>query len=122
MDVALALDKDKGIAEGQGITALLEEKPVVAELARRPVTYKLDLIAAYLLRVHFFSYYGGDEAESEGDLLFTNVSQIACAEARAVIIRVSEARWCRWRVSPPPYSRACTSGRSPTRPLPHLRL
>lgn len=86
MDVALALDKDKGIAEGQGITALLEEKPVVAELARRPVTYKLDLIAAYLLRVHFFSYYGGDEAESEGDLLFTNVSQIACFEARAVII------------------------------------
>lgn len=80
--MASALDRDKGIDESQqGIKALLDERSVAAELSRRPVTYKLDLVAAYLRRVHLFIYYGGDEADSEGDLLFINVSHHQAIES-----------------------------------------
>jgi len=69
--LATALDQEKGV-EG-GITRILEIPALVTEFEKRIITYKLDLIQAYLRRVHFFVYYGGDEFTDEGDLLFGQV-------------------------------------------------
>jgi hypothetical protein len=51
----------------------MQEPSVAAELGRRSLACRLDLTMAYLRRVHFVVYYGGDEFADEGDLLFSAV-------------------------------------------------
>ena len=82
--MATALDQEKGV-EG-GINRILEIPALVSELERRVPTFKLDLIQAYLRRVHFFVYYGGDEFSDEGDLLFGQVRQQALSQLLGVTI------------------------------------
>jgi len=73
--LALALDKEKGLdVEKQGLQAMLDAPAVKAELGRRNLSFQLDLFMAYLRRVHFVVFYGGDEFKDEGDLLFSAVS------------------------------------------------
>lgn len=73
--LALALDKEKGLdVEKQGLQAMLDAPAVKAELGRRNLSFQLDLVMAYLRRVHFVVFYGGDEFKDEGDLLFSAVS------------------------------------------------
>jgi hypothetical protein len=85
--LATALDREKGLAtttsssstststsspdaSGNGIAALLAAPAVQAELQRRSLACKLDVILAYLRRVHLVVYYTGEECKDEGDLLF----------------------------------------------------
>ncbi len=70
LELALALDKEKGL-EAEGLQTLLDTPAVKAELGRRNLSFRLDVILAYLRRVHLLSYYGGDEFKDEGDLLFS---------------------------------------------------
>ena len=56
---------------------MLDAPAVKAELGRRNLSFQLDLVMAYLRRVHFFVFYGGDEFKDEGDLLFSAVSLLA---------------------------------------------
>lgn len=60
--------------EGKGLQALLDNPAVAAELDRRNLSFRLDLTMAYLRRVHFVVYYGGEEFKDEGDLIFNAVS------------------------------------------------
>jgi len=75
--LALALDKEKGLdTEKEGLQAMLDAPGVKAELGRRNLSFQLDLVMAYLRRVHFVVFYGGDEFKDEGDLLFSAVSHL----------------------------------------------
>ena len=78
MALAFALDKEKGLdVEKQGLQAMLDAPAVKAELGRRNLSFQLDLVMAYMRRVHFMVFYGGDEFKDEGDLLFSAVSLLA---------------------------------------------
>lgn len=70
--LAQALDRERGL-DGEGLEAVLSAPAVKAELERRNMSFRLDVVMAYLRRVHFLVFYGGDEFKDEGDLLFSAV-------------------------------------------------
>lgn len=70
--LAQALDRERGL-DGEGLEAVLSAPAVKAELERRNLSFRLDVVMAYLRRVHFLVFYGGDEFKDEGDLLFSAV-------------------------------------------------
>jgi hypothetical protein len=74
--LALALDKEKGLEE-DGLQKLLDTPAIKAELGRRNLSFRLDVVMSYLRRVHFVVYYGGDEFQDEGDLIFLAVRLFA---------------------------------------------
>ncbi|CAM9208660.1 unnamed protein product, partial [Choristocarpus tenellus] len=69
--LAKAIDTEQGLTSKElGITFLLQREEVEEALAASPLsTAKLDLVCAYLKRVHFFVYYKGQQCQDEGDII-----------------------------------------------------
>jgi hypothetical protein len=67
-ELCILLDEDKAIPVTQDITAVLKCCGT-AELCAISPTYKLDLVLAYLRRVHLVSYYAARKFRDEAQLL-----------------------------------------------------